>query len=83
MSNQAQIQSAQTVLSRIASDTYRLKDMSSDRLGSDVYSDEVMSAIRELGFAIEILSDLLEVEEYRGSLSNMVNDDQNEGYYED
>lgn len=83
MIDHTQIQAAQTVLSRIASDTYRLRDMSSDRSGSDVYSDEVMAAIRELGFAIEILSDLLEVEEYRGSMANMIGDDQNEGYYED
>ena len=45
MTDQTQIQAAQNVLSRIASDTYRLRDMSSDRSGSDVYSDEVMADV--------------------------------------
>lgn len=69
------VASAQKLINRIASDNYRLKDSSVDRNGEDIYSPEVMSAIIELGHIVDILSDLLEVEDYRSSVDKLTDEE--------
>ena len=71
MSTSTEIQSAQSLINRMASDNYRLVELTRDRHGDDVFSPEVAQAIQDLGHSIEILSDLLEVEEYRASTERL------------
>ncbi len=55
---------AKLLISRIASDHYRLQDMIGDRNGNPVFDEEIIEAIRDLGHCIQILDDLMETNEY-------------------
>jgi hypothetical protein len=66
------IEVAHALLTRLSSDYYRLSDYSKDRNGNERFSPEFIEAIADLGYCLDILSDLIEVEEDKKNMNAII-----------
>lgn len=67
-----QLEAAKLLISRIASDHYRLQDMIYDKNGSQIFDEEIVEAIHELGHCIQILDDLMETNDYHSMANKLL-----------